>query len=212
MEAFGAEVVLVDQSPGSVPGQVSRVDLELVEERARSVVAEHQAFCVDQFVREANSRAHERTRGPEIWEQSGETVEVFLDLVDTCGTFTGIARALRARNPRLRTYLVEPAGAAVLASRHVTEPRRKLQGAGYGRTNLALFDPSLMTGYLQATDSEAVEAARYLAAQEGVLAGFSTRANLVAAWQLLTDKEAGATIAFLACDSGLKDLSTELYP
>jgi cysteine synthase len=108
--------------------------------------------------------------------------------------------------------VVEPAGAAVLAGQPATEPRHKLQGAGYGRTNLALFDPSVVTGYRQVTDSEAVDAARYLAAEEGILAGFSTGANLAAAWQLLAGREAGATIAFLACDSGLKYLSTDLFP
>lgn len=148
MRALGADVVSVDQSPGSIPGQVSGADVELVEERANRVVAD----------------------------------------------------------------VVEPAGAAVLAGRPVTEPRHKLQGAGYGRPNLAPFDPSLVTGYLQVTDSEAVDAARHLAAEEGILAGFSTGANLAAAWQLLAGRESGATIAFLACDSGSKYLSTDLFP
>ncbi|AGA26632.1 PLP-dependent cysteine synthase family protein [Singulisphaera acidiphila] len=212
MKALGAEVVIVDQSPGSIPGQVSGADLALVEDRAKAVVAEHQAFRADQFVREANCLAHERTTGPEIWDQSGGEVDVFLDLVGTCGTYTGVARALRIKNQAIRTYLVEPAGAAVLAGLPVTQPRHKLQGAGYGRTNLALFDPALVTGYLQVTDSEAEEAARFLAAEEGILAGFSTGANLAAAWQLLAGPESGATIAFLACDSGLKYLSTDLFP
>src|SRR4051794_15147922 len=109
MAALGAEVVLVDQAPGSVPGQVSGADLDRVEERTAALVTERGAFRADQFVREANVRAHERTTGPEIWEQSLGQVDVFLDLVGTCGTFTGVARSLKARNPALRAYLVEPA-------------------------------------------------------------------------------------------------------
>lgn len=211
MQALGAEVILVDQAPGSILGQVSGADLELVEQRAQEIVIERHAFRADQFVRMANARAHERTTGPEIWNQTAGTVQVFLDLVGTCGTFTGVARALRARNPMIRAYIVEPEGAAVLAGKPITEPRHKLQGAGYGRTDLPLFDPSLVTGYLQVTDAEAMEAARSLATEEGILAGFSTGANLAAACKLLAGPEKGSTIVFLACDSGLKYLSTDLF-
>ena len=69
-----------------------------------------------------------------------------------------------------------------------------------------------MTGYLEVTDAAAIAAARFLAAEEGIFAGFSTGAHLAAAWQLLDGPEAGATIVFLVCDSGLKYLSTDLFP
>jgi cysteine synthase A len=111
----------------------------------------------------------------------------------------------------VRTYAVEPAGAAVLAGRSVTNPRHRIQGAGYAKPDLDLFDPSLATGYVAVSDEQAISAARYLAAEEGIFAGFSTGAHLAASWQLLAEREAGATIAFLACDSGLKYLSTDLY-
>jgi cysteine synthase A len=212
MTALGAEVVLVDQAPGALPGQVSGADLARVEARTEQLVAERGGFRADQFAAGANVLAHERHTGPEIWEQSTGTVDVFLDLVGTGGTFTGVARALRRRNPAVRTYVVEPEGAAVLAGRPVTEPRHKLQGAGYARPDLPLLDRSLVTGYLAVSDAQAVAAARFLAAEEGIFAGFSTGANLAAAWQLLDGPEAGATIAFLVCDSGLKYLSTDLYP
>lgn len=211
MAALGAEVVLVDQAEGSVPGQVSGPDLDRVEERTVELVAERGAFRADQFVREANAQAHERTTGPELWEQSGGTIDVFLDLIGTGGSFTGVVRALRQRNPGLRAYVVEPASAAVLAARPVSNPSHKLQGGGYSRTNLPLFDPGLATGYIQVGDDEAIAAARYLAAEEGILGGFTTGAHLAAAWSLLAGKEAGATIAFLVCDSGLKYLSTDLF-
>ena len=212
MTALGAEVVIVDQEPGALPGQVSGADLARVEERTEQLVAERGAFRADQFARPANVLAHERHTGPEIWEQSGGRVDVFLDLVGTGGTFTGVARALRQRNPALRAYVVEPEGAAVLAGRPLTNPRHKLQGAGYARTELPLLDRSLVTGYLEVTDAEAIAAARFLAAEEGIFAGFSTGAHLAAAWQLLDGPEAGATIVFLVCDSGLKYLSTDLFP
>ena len=114
MEAFGAEVVVVDQAEGAVDGQVSGEDLALVEERAAEIVARRGAFRVDQFRREANILAHERHTGPELWEQSEGQIDVFVDMVGTSGSFTGVARALRRLNPGLRAYVVEPAGAAVL--------------------------------------------------------------------------------------------------
>ena len=211
MRALGAEVVVVDQAIDSIPGQVSGADLDLVESRTAEIVAERDAFRADQFVREGSVRAHELYTGPELWEQSGGQVDVFLDLIGTGGTFTGVTRALKRRNPALRAYAVEPAGAAVLAGHPVTDPRHRLQGGGYSRIDLALFDQGLVTGYVQVTDEEAIEAARFLAAEEGVLGGFSTGAHLAAAWKLLAGPEAGATVAFLVCDSGLKYLSTDLF-
>jgi cysteine synthase A len=214
MAALGAEVVLVDQAPGSVPGMVSGDDLDLVEAATRREVEARGAFRVDQFAHPANVLAHERHTGPEIWEQSGGAVDVFLDMPGTAGTFTGVTRALRRLNPGLRAYVVEPAGAAVLAGRPVTDPRHAIQGAGYARSGprLPLFDPGLATGYVAVADAEAVAAARYLAREEGVFAGYSTGAHLAAAWKLLAGPESGATVTFLVCDTGLKYLSTDLFP
>jgi cysteine synthase len=212
MEAFGAEVIVVDQAEGAVDGQVSGEDLALVEERAAQIVKDRHAFRVDQFRRVANALAHERHTGPELWEQSQGQIDVFLDMVGTGGSFTGISRALRRLNPAVRTYAVEPTGAAVLAGGPASNPRHRIQGAGYARPDLELFDRTLATGYVAVTDEQAIAAARHLAAEEGIFAGFSTGAHLAAAWMLLAEREAGATIAFLACDSGLKYLSTDLFP
>ncbi|MGE3818792.1 MAG: PLP-dependent cysteine synthase family protein [Isosphaeraceae bacterium] len=213
IRAFGAEVVIVDQAPGSAPGQVSGADLDLVEAEAARLVADRGAFRVDQFLHPANVQAHERRTGPEIAEQSGGQVDVFLDFPGTGGSFTGITRALRRINPALRAYVVEPTGAAALSGEPVRKPGHKIQGGGYSRTGnrIPLFDPKLVTGYVSVTDDEAIAAARFLAAEEGILGGFSTGAHLAAAWALLSGPEAGATVAFLVCDTGLKYLSTDLY-
>lgn len=212
MQALGAEVVLVDQAPGSPPHQVSGEDLALVEQKTRQLVLERQAFRADQFELAANALSHERFTGPELWEQSGGAIEVFVDFVGSGGCFTGVARYLRRRNPHLRAYILEPAGAAVLAGKPVANSNHKLQGGGYGIPNLPLMDRDLVSGYLGIADDEAIEAARLLAAEEGIFGGFSSGANLAGAIQLLRKRERGATIGFLACDSGLKYLSTDLYP
>jgi cysteine synthase A len=210
MRALGAEVVIVDQAPGSPPGQVSGADLALVEERARQIVDERGAFRADQFTLESSALAHERHTGPELWTQTGG-VDVFVDFVGSAGSFTGVTRHLKTVDARVRAYVVEPAGAAVLAGGDATAPNHRIQGGGYSMRDLALLDPTLVEGFLTVTDDDAIAGARELASREGVFAGFSSGANLAAALTLLGTTEAGATIAFLACDSGLKYLSTDLW-
>jgi cysteine synthase len=113
MRALGAEVVLVDQEPGSPPGQVSGEDLKLVEVRAQEITRERAAFRADQFVSAGNRHAHAETTGPEIVNQAGR-VDSFCDFVGSGGTFRGCAQALRAAHPAVHCCVVEPAGAAVL--------------------------------------------------------------------------------------------------
>lgn len=211
MAALGAEVVLVDQAPGSPPNQVSGADIALVEKRTRELIEERDAFRADQFRLHANVLAHQRHTGPEIWEQSQGSVDAFVDFAGTGGTFTGVASYLRSTKPSVRCYLVEPRSAAVLAGRTVASASHKIQGGGYSMDDLPLLDRSLVTEYLSVSDDEAIEAARIFASEEGIFAGFSSGANLSAAIQLLRDRERGGAIAFLACDSGLKYLSTDLY-
>lgn len=211
MRALGADVVIVDQAPGSPQGQVSGADLALVETRARQLVDERGAFRADQFTLESSALAHERHTGPELWSQTGGAVDAYVDFVGSAGSFTGVTRYLKSRNADVRAYVVEPAGAAVLAGDDARAPNHRIQGGGYSMPHLALLDGDLVDGYLRVTDDEAIACARDLARREGVFAGFSTGANLAAALELLRTTERGRTIAFLACDSGLKYLSTDLW-
>ena len=210
MAALGAEVVLVDQAPGSPPGQVSGEDLDRVEDEARRLVKERGAFRADQFALLGNIRAHEFGTGEEIWEQTGGKVDVFVDFAGTGGSFEGCARALKKHNAAVRCYVVEPESAPWLAGREITNPNHKIQGGGYSR-DLTFINPELVEGYLTVSDDEAAEGARALARHEGIFAGFSSGANLQAAVSLLKGREKGNTIVFLACDSGLKYLSTDLF-
>ncbi|XXS77943.1 pyridoxal-phosphate dependent enzyme [Sorangium sp. So ce176] len=210
MMALGADVVLVPQHPDSVPGVVSGLDLALVEERARALVVERGACRTDQFEMEANVEAHERGTGAEILRQTGGRLDAFVDFVGTGGTFAGVARALKRALPAVRTYVVEPATAPFLAGGEVTDQRHRIQGGGYSR-ELPLLDRALCDGHLTVSDEEAIDAARRLARIEGIFGGFSTGANVAAAEKLLAGPHRGNTIVCLACDSGLKYLSTDLY-
>jgi len=211
MRALGAEVVLVDQLPESVPGQVSDGDLKLVEAEARRFVEERSAFRADQFELEGNFRAHHLHTGPEILEQSGGFIDAFCDFVGTGGTFAGCATAFKEHNPDIQCYIVEPQGAAILAGWPVTYPNHRIQGGGYSLNGLKMLRPDLVDGYLQVSDQGAITMARRLAREEGVFAGFSSGANVAAAMQLLEGELKGATIVTMMCDSGLKYLSTDLW-
>ncbi len=211
MAALGAEVVLVDQLPDSIPGQVSGGDLAQVEETAQRLVIERQAFRADQFRLSASRLAHARHTGPEILRQSGGRIDAFCDFLGTGSSFSGCAAAFKAHNPAIRCFVVEPAGAAVLAGEAVTRPDHRIQGGGYAMEDLPLLNRAQIDGFLQVTDEEARQMARRLAREEGIFAGFSAGANVAAAFSLLERRCRGQTIAVLLCDSGLKYLSTDLW-
>ncbi|WP_236291453.1 PLP-dependent cysteine synthase family protein [Paenibacillus allorhizoplanae] len=211
MHALGAEVVLVDQATGSIPGQVSGADLALVDAVTLHIVQERGAFRADQFHHRGSLLAHELHTAEEIWEQTSGEFDVFLDFAGSGGTFAGCAKRLHAYNPVIRCYLVEPEDSPYLAGGMLTNPNHRLQGGGYSM-NLPLVERKLISDFLTVTDEEAIEACRRLAREEGIFAGFSSGANVAAALQLLKSREKGARIVLTINDSGLKYLSTDLYP
>jgi cysteine synthase A len=207
MRALGAEVVLVDQAPDSQAGQVSGADLQLVEEEARRMARARRAFRVDQFHHAGNFRAHYLHTGPEILQQAGCRIDAFCDFAGTGGSFAGCAAAFKERDPSVRCYVVEPAGCAVLAGGAVRNASHRMQGGGYAMPELPLLRPGQVDGYLAVSDEEAMGAARRLAREEGIFAGFSSGANVAAALRILP----GRTVVTLINDSGLKYLSTDLW-
>lgn len=212
MKAFGAEVILIDQLPDSQPGQVSGGDLELVIEATERITKKRNAFRADQFRLPGSARAHYLHTAREILKQAPGTVDVFCDFVGTGSSFGGCSAAFKEHDPNILCYIVEPAEAAILAGEPVTNPNHRLQGGGYSMTDLPLIDKDLIDGFLQVTDQEAIEVTRRLAKEEGIFAGFSSGTNVAAAMQLLRTTGRGKTIAVLLCDSGLKYLSTDLWP
>lgn len=211
MRALGAEVVLVDQLPDSKPGQVSGGDLELVERETQKIVEERRAFRADQFHLEGSRRAHYLHTGPEIIRQTGGKLDVFCDFAGSGGSFAGCAAAFKEYHPAIQCFLIEPKGAAALAGECITNPNHRIQGGGYSKSTLPLLDPTHIDGYLTVAEDEAITAARRLAKEEGIFAGFSSGANLATALDLLQTSCKGKTIVILLNDSGLKYLSTDLW-
>ncbi len=196
MRALGAEVVLVGQTAGSLPGQVSGADLQLVEEVAQGIARERGAFRADQFRHLGNFRAHYLHTGPEILEQADCRIDAFCDFAGTGGSFAGCAAALKEYDPATRCYLVEPDAV-----------QHRIQGGGYSMAELPLLRREHVDGCLTVSDEQAIAAARRLAREEGIFAGFSSGANIAAALQILP----GHTVVTLINDSGLKYLSTDLW-
>lgn len=207
MEAIGAEVVLVDQLPGSVHGQVSGGDLELVNQEAIRIEKERGAFRADQFRHQGNFRAHYLHTAREILEQTGGKIDAFCDFVGSGGTFAGCAAAFKEYNPQIQCFVVEPSGCAVLAGKDASHPNHRIQGGGYSMPELPLLRKEHIDGYLRVTDEDAIAAARSIAKLEGIFGGFSSGANVAAAKQIL----AGRTVVTTINDSGMKYLSTELW-
>ena len=210
LAAYGAEIELVAQAPGGVQGKVSGEDLALVEARTVELVAELGAWRPDQFANPSNPRAHELGTGPELWEQAGGALDAFVAIVGTGGTFAGIARALKARDAAIRCFAVEPAGAQALAGKAIETSAHTLQGAGYAMIP-PQWDAALCDGTIPIEDGAAVAVARDLARREGILVGFSTGANVAAALRLAAEAEPGFRVATVACDTGTRYLSTDLF-
>lgn len=211
MAALGAEVVLVEQAPGSPGGQVSGEDLALVEQETQRIVEERKAFRADQFKLHGNFRAHYLHTGPEILKQTNGRLDVFCDFVGSGGTFSGVSAALKEHNPSIKCFVVEPANAAILAGKRIINLNHRIQGGGYSMKELPLIRRENIDGFLQVSDEEAIETARFLAKSEGIFAGFSSGANVAAALKLLKGECKGKTIVTLINDSGLKYLSTDLW-
>ena len=212
MRALGAEVILVDQGAGSLDGHVSGDDLALVEAVAVQTAIERQAYRADQFRLAGNADAHHDGTAAEIWAQADGRVDAFCDFVGSGGSFAGIARFLKGQRSSIGCYVVEPAGAAVLAGRPLDDPSHRIQGGGYAMAELSQVDRELIDGYLSVSDEQAIDGAHRLARSEGIFAGFSSGATLVAAEQLLRGPAAGGTVVILLADSGMKYLSTDLWP
>jgi cysteine synthase A len=181
-----------------------------VEEVAQRVAEERSAFRADQFQLPGNADAHDDGTGHEIWEQCGH-LDAFCEFVGTGGTFAGVARYLKRQDPAIGCYVVEPVGAAALAGAPIEQPSHRIQGGGYAMPVLPQVDTALIDGHLVVTDVDAIDGARRLARHEGIFAGFSAGAVLVAAEQLLRGPVAGGTVAIVLADSGMKYLSTDLW-
>ena len=200
MQAYGAELVLTEGAKG-MKGAIARAD-ELAAEIPNS-------FIPSQFTNPANPAVHERTTGPEIWEDTDGTVDILVAGVGTGGTISGTGAYLKAQNPDIQVVAVEPAGSPVLSEGRAGS--HKIQGIGAGfvpdTLNTDIYDEVIAI-----TDEEAFAAGRELAAHDGLLVGISSGAAVAAATKLAQRPEnAGKTIVVILPDTGERYLSTAMF-
>ncbi|MHB1864389.1 MAG: PLP-dependent cysteine synthase family protein [Gemmatimonadaceae bacterium] len=209
IRALGARVVLVPQVTGK-PGQVTGADLKRVEEVTNQLTRKLKAFRADQFKNPSSVKAHETGTGPEIWRQTGGHVDAFVSVVGSSGSFTGVSRYLKQKNPAVRCVAVEPTNAAILSGKRKHPGRHKLQGVGYMEVP-QLYDPALVDAFVSIGDREAMRVARLLGRTEGILAGYTSGANVAAALRVARASKTPITVVTIVTDSGLKYFSTDLY-
>jgi cysteine synthase A len=208
LKAFGAVLHLTEGAKG-MKGALAKA-----EEIAASDPERH--VLLQQFTNPANPRIHETTTGPEIWEDTAGAVDVLVAGVGTGGTISGISRFLKqVKKKSILTVAVEPSASPVISQRlaglELAPSPHKIQGIGAGFIPGNL-DLSLVDRVEQVSDEEALETARRLAREEGILSGISSGAAAAAASRLARSSEfAGKTIVVILPDSGERYLSTALF-
>lgn len=200
MTAYGAELVLTEGAKGMTGA------IEKAEELAKSIP---NSFIPGQFVNPANAQAHFNTTGPEIWEDTEGTVDIFVAGVGTGGTITGVGRYLKSKNPNVEMVAVEPAASPVLSGGKAGP--HGIQGIGANFVPEVL-DRAVCDRVMTVKDEDAYAAARNFGRTEGILVGISSGAALHAAKELARLPEnRGKTIVALLPDSGERYLSTTLF-
>lgn len=204
MEALGAKCIRVPQVEGTY-GNVTVNDVKAAEELGLKIVEETNAYYVNQFNNHANSLAHYSTTGPEIWKQTGQRVNAFISTVGTAGTFTGVAKYLKEKDPNIKTYVVEPAGAAAITGEPIIKPLHLLQGSGYGCVP-NLFHFEYMDETITVTDEEVIEYKKLIGEKEGLYVGYTSAANVAAAVKVLKSGKLpeDAWVTTVLFDTGLK--------
>ncbi len=206
--AFGAKLVLTE-GPRGMTGAINKAEEIVASDPARYVL-------LQQFKNPANPAIHEQTTGPEIWDDTDGAVDIFVSGVGTGGTITGVTRYIKGtKQKQIQSVAVEPAASPVLTQKRAGEPLKpaphKIQGIGAGFVPDVL-DLSLVDSVEQVTNEEAIQFARRLTQEEGILAGISCGAAAAVAVRIAKRPEnAGKTIVVILPDSGERYLSSVLF-
>jgi cysteine synthase A len=206
--AFGAKLVLTEGARG-MTGAINKAEEIVASEPGKYVL-------LQQFKNPANPAIHEQTTGPEIWQDTDGAVDIFVSGVGTGGTITGVTRYIKkTKNKAITSIAVEPTASPVLTQKRAGEPLKpgphKIQGIGAGFVP-DILDMTLVDEVEQVSNEEAVEFARRLTREEGILAGISCGAAAAVAVRVAKRPEnAGKTIVVILPDSGERYLSSILF-
>jgi len=203
MRAFGAALTLIP----SENGRITKPLIQAMIAAAKAIAAEPDTYWTDQL-NNRDSIAGYHAMGEEIWTQAGGKVDAFIQAVGTMASLQGVATVLKRYNPKTRIGAVEPAESAVLSGG--APGAHRIEGIGIG-TAPPLWAPQMVDDIIPISTDDAEAMARRLAKEEGLFAGTSSGANVLAAIQLGMKLGPKARIATLLVDSGLKYLTTPVY-
>ena len=205
LRAFGAEVKLIPAVPFKNPKHFVHTSARLAEEL--DATEENGAFWANQFDNVTNREFHEQTTGPEIWEQTGGTVDGFICAAGTGGTLGGVGRALKARNPGVTIGLSDPGGSGLhhyyAHGEIAIEGSSITEGIGNSRITENLAGSPIDISW-QIPDADAIPAAFDLVREEGLVLGGSSGINVMGAVRLARELGRGHTIVTVLCDSMLR--------
>jgi cysteine synthase A len=200
IRAYGATIV-------ETPGGESDVDLALAKLQEMKKAEPGRYWEPAQFSNPDNTAAHYRGTGPEVWDQTGGEVDVFVASQGTGGTLTGVGRYLKERNPKVKLFAVEPAECPLLSRRTWGSHRIEGIGDGFVPRNL---DLAVLDGVVTTTSDESIRMAQRLAREEGLFCGISTGCNIAAALKVAARFPQAKLIVTMINDTGQRYFSTAL--
>lgn len=203
MAAFGADLTLIPSEGGLI---TKKLILDMIE-KAREFSGQPHTYWTDQL-NNADSITGYHPMGEEIWDQANGHVDAFVQSIGTTASLRGASTALKRHHPGLRVVAVEPAESAVLSGG--SPGAHLIEGIGIGYTP-PMWDPAVVDEIIPISTADAEEMARRLAREEGLFAGTSSGAHVLAAIQVGQRLGPDAQVATLLVDSGLKYLSTSVY-
>jgi cysteine synthase A len=200
LRAFGAELILTPGAEG-MAGAIHRAE--------EMVASDSKYFMPQQFTNPANPEIHRKTTAEEIWRDTDGKVDLLVAGVGTGGTITGVGEVLKSRKPSVRVIAVEPDGSPILSGG--SKGPHKIQGLGAGFIP-AVLNTSIYDEVIRVKDDDAMETARRMAKEEGLLVGISSGAAVWAALQVARRQEnAGKLVVVIIPSFGERYLSTPLF-